>query len=39
MMKGIAAPVETAYPKGTDTPALYPWRHAGTGEAGNLLVY
>ena len=27
--KGIAAPVEAAYPKGTDAPALYSWRYAG----------
>ena len=27
--KGIAAPVKAAYPKGTDAPALYPWRYAG----------
>ena len=26
-------------PKGTDAPALYPWRYAGTGEAGTPLVY
>ena len=25
----IAAPVEAAYPKGTDAPALYPWWYAG----------
>ena len=23
------APVKAAYPKGTDAPALYPWRYAG----------
>lgn len=27
--QGIAAPVEIAYPEGTDAPALYPWRYAG----------
>ena len=25
----IAAPVEAAYPKRTDTPALHSWRYAG----------
>ena len=28
--KAIAAPVKAAYPKGTDAPALYPWRYAGS---------
>ena len=29
-MKRHAAPVEAAYPKGTDAPALYSWRYAGS---------
>ena len=27
--KGVVAPVEAAYPKGTDAPALHSWRYAG----------
>ena len=29
VVKGIAAPVKAAYPKGTDAPALHSWRYAG----------